>query len=206
MASGDTKLSICSDALIMLGEAPLASFDSSDASVVCDRLYEDIKVTTLAMYPWSFTLTKQKLTKASTSPVNEYKNQFRLPSDVYRISGVKAVFNSEQAGAAPMQGGWEILGDVLITNQEIIVIDYQRDVDESKLPKYFVQLLKYQLAWHFAETVTDQITKADYWRTIALGTTQENNRGGFFRTASNIDGSSKQNEVIQDFSLIQVRR
>ena len=38
MASGDTKLSICSDSLIMLGAAPLSSFsEGTDAAQVCDR-------------------------------------------------------------------------------------------------------------------------------------------------------------------------
>lgn len=205
MASGDTKLSICSDALVMLGEAPITTFEGSDVGTVCDRLYDDIKTTTLAMYPWSFSLKKAKLTKASQAPVNEYKYQYPLPSDIYRISGVRAVFDSDKTGVTPIVGGWEVMGDVLLTNFETVVIDYQTDPEEYKLPKYFVQLLKYMLAWHFAETVTDQITKAEYWRTIAAGTPAESMRGGFFRTACNIDGTTKQNEVIGDFSLIQVR-
>ena len=205
MATGDTKLSICSDALVMLGEAPITTFEGTDVGTVCDRLYDDIKTSTLAMYPWSFSLKKIALTKGSTAPINEYRNQYKLPSDVYRISGVRAVFDSDQAGAVPMIGGWEVMGDVLMTNAETVVIDYQTDTEEYKLPKYFVQLLKYMLTWHFAETVTDQITKAEYWRNIATGTPADAMRGGFFRVACNIDGTTKQNEVISDFSLIQVR-
>ena len=204
MASGDTKLSICSDALIMLGESPLTSFSGTDAGVVCDRLYDDIKKMTLAMYPWSFTISKLQLSKG-TAPVNEYKYAYNLPTNLQRISGVRAVFNSAQVGAQPIQGGWEILGKTLITNQETIVIDFQVEPEEFDLPSYFVQLLKYMMTWHIAETVTDQITKAEYWRQIAIGTVAENMRGGYFRVAANIDGSTKQNEVFADYSLIGVR-
>jgi len=204
MASGDTKLSICSDALIMLGEAPLTSFSGSDAGTVCDRLYDGIKISTLAMYPWSFTVTKLALSRG-TAPVNEYRYSYTLPTDLQRISGVRAVFNSSEVGAMPMQGGWEIQGNLLLSNEATIVIDYQFEPEEFQLPTYFVQLLKYMLAWHIAETVTDQITKAEYWRTIALGSPAENMRGGYFRVATNIDGSGKQNEAMSDFSLIQVR-
>jgi hypothetical protein len=204
MASGDTKLSICSDALIMLGESPLTSFSGTDAGVVCDRLYDDIKKMTLAMYPWSFTISKLQLSKG-TAPVNEYKYAYNLPTNLQRISGVRAVFNSAQVGAQPIQGGWEILGKTLITNQETIVIDFQVEPEEFDLPSYFVQLLKYMMTWHIAETVTDQITKAEYWRQIAVGTVAENMRGGYFRVAANIDGSTKQNEVFADYSLIGVR-
>ena len=77
MASGDTKLSICSDALIMLGESPLTSFSGTDAGVVCDRLYDDIKKMTLAMYPWSFTISKLQLSRG-TAPVNEYKYAYNF--------------------------------------------------------------------------------------------------------------------------------
>lgn len=204
MASGDTKLSICSDALIMLGESPLTSFSGTDAGVVCDRLYDDIKKMTLAMYPWSFTISKLQLSRG-TAPVNEYKYAYNLPTSLQRISGVRAVFNSAQVGAQPIQGGWEILGKTLITNQETIVIDFQVEPEEFDLPSYFVQLLKYMMTWHIAETVTDQITKAEYWRQIAVGTVAENMRGGYFRVAANIDGSTKQNEVFADYSLIGVR-
>lgn len=204
MASGDTKLSICSDALVMLGESPLTSFSGSDVGTVCDRLYKDIKVMTLAMYPWSFTINKVQLSRG-TAPINEYKYAYNLPTDTQRISGVRAVFNSTQTGAQPLQGGWEILGKTLITNQETIVIDYQFEPKEFDLPAYFIQLLKYMLTWHIAETVTDQITKAEYWRQIAVGTPAENMRGGYFRVAANIDGGTKQNEVFSDYALIEVR-
>ena len=61
------------------------------------------------------------------------------------------------------------------------------------------------LTWHIAETVTDQITKAEYWRQIAVGTVAENMRGGYFRVAANIDGGTKQNEVLTDYALVGVR-
>ena len=52
MASGDTKLSICSDALIMLGAAPLSSFsEGTDSAQITDRLYDDIRDSTLGMFP-----------------------------------------------------------------------------------------------------------------------------------------------------------
>ena len=46
MAQGDTKLSICSEALIMLGAAPLSSFATgTDEAQVADRLYDDVRDT-----------------------------------------------------------------------------------------------------------------------------------------------------------------
>ena len=44
MAAGDTSLSICSDALLMLGARPISSFsEGTDESNICDRLYPNSK-------------------------------------------------------------------------------------------------------------------------------------------------------------------
>ena len=40
MAAGDSALSVCSDALILLGAKPISSFtEGTDESSTCDRLY-----------------------------------------------------------------------------------------------------------------------------------------------------------------------
>ena len=73
------------------------------------------------------------------------------------------------------------------------------------MPAYFVQLLIYQMAWHLAEPVTDQTTKSEYWKTVALGTPLESLRGGYFRQATVIDGSGQSSQVLADYVLVDVR-
>lgn len=204
MASGDTKLSICSDALIMLGAAPLSSFsEGTDSAQITDRLYDDIRDSTLGMFPWTFSFKKTQLARTTSTPVNEFLYEYVLPGD--RINNVRAVFDSGSSGAKPIQYGWEIMQDKLLTSSEKIFVDYQFATPEGEMPTYFIQLLKYMMAWNIAETVTDQITKADYFRGIAMGTPSENMRGGFFRVATSIDSQNRQIEAIEDFSLIAVR-
>lgn len=203
MAAGDSALSICSDALLLLGAAPISSFnEGTDEANVCDRLYADVRDTTLQIYPWSFSFKKAQLARTINTPVNEWRYEYQLPSD--RIGPPRAAFTSGQVGARPFQE-WEIYGDKLLTNAESIYIDYQYSVGESNMPVWFVQLLKYQMAWHLAEPITDQVSKTDYWKTVALGTPGENNRGGFMRTAMNIDGQGNTPQAIEDYSLVAVR-
>jgi hypothetical protein len=205
MASGDTKLSICSDALIMLGASPLSSFsEGTDAAQICDRLYDDLKDSLIASYPWSWSFKKVQLARLTTTPVTEWKYEYALPGDT--LSGVRAVFNASSAGMRPIARGWEIIDNKLQTNEEDIWIDYQASPLEATLPTYFVQLLKYAMAAEIAETVTDQITKADYYERKAFGSPGENRRGGYMRVAMNIDGASKSVERIEDYSLIAVRQ
>tara|TARA_R100000231_G_scaffold28871_3_gene25651 strand:+ start:1094 stop:1711 length:618 start_codon:yes stop_codon:yes gene_type:complete len=205
MASGDTDVSICSQALLLLGANEITSFsDGTAPSAICNKLYPRVKSQTLGMYPWSFTLKKSQLSQLSSTPTNVYSKEYQLPTDMF-LGVPRAVFASTSTGNLPRITDYEIQGDKLLTNETTIVIDYQQLVAESAMPSYFVQMLVYQMAWHLAEPVTDQTTKSDYWKTVALGTPAENMRGGYFRQAINIDGAGQSKTVIADYLLTEVR-
>jgi hypothetical protein len=53
--------------------------------------------------------------------------------------------------------------------------------------------------------ITEQEAKTQYWQGVAVGSPAENGRGGFFRTATNIDGQGQPPQVIEDYSLVAVR-
>lgn len=203
MASGDTALKVCSDSLLLLGARPISSFnEGTDSSNLCDRLYTDIKRSTLQMYPWSFSMKKVQLARTVNTPVNEYKYEYVLPSDM--LGAIRKAYNSNAVGVDSFSD-WVIQGDKLLANAESIYIDYQYLVDEDKMPSYFIQLLKYMMAWHLSGPITDQESKLQYWQTVAVGSPGENNRGGFFRTASVIDGQGNTTQSFEDYSLIAVR-
>ena len=56
-----------------------------------------------------------------------------------------------------------------------------------------------------AEAVTDQISKAQYFPSLAVGSLSENMRGGMMRQAMQIDGGSKPVAGFQDFPLVTAR-
>ena len=99
------------------------------------------------------------------------------------VNGVpRKVFVSNNTNA-PNLTDYEIQGAELLSQEQTIYIDYQRDVDEQSIGIFFVQLLIYQMAWHLAEPVTDQTTKSEYWKNVALGTPLESLRGGYFKSS-----------------------
>lgn len=204
MAAGDSDLSICSDALILLGAAPISSFtEGTDSAQACDRLYPDLRDSLLATYEWTWSVKKTQLARLSTAPTNEWTYAYQLPGDM--LSGVIAVFETSSAYQQPIRYGWEIYGDQLFTNLETVYIDYQATVTESKMPNYFVRLLRTAMAAELGMVVTDQLNKADYFRQLAYGTPGENGRGGLYRDAMNIDSRGSSPPVIEDYSLIDVR-
>lgn len=204
MATGDTDVSICSDALILLGAAPITSFtDGTDAAQACDRLYPDLKNSIISSYVWSWSLKKSQIAKLSTPPINEWQYAYQLPGDM--LSGVLAVFESNGTTERSRRYGWEIYGEQLYTNMDTVYIDYQSTVSENKMPHYFVRLLRTAMAAELAIVITDQATKSDYFRNQAYGSPGENGRGGLMREAMNIDARGQSTQIVEDYSLIEVR-
>jgi len=203
MAAGDTKLSICSDALIMLGATPLSSFATgTDEAQVAYRLYDDVRDTLLMQYPFSWTLKKVKLAQLADAPINEWKYKYQLPGDI--LGNPRAVFNTSSVGGRPVRD-FEIYAGGVYTNLEEVWIDYQFRPEPAIFPPYFVRLLRTALAAEFAEPITDQITKAEYYHGKAYGSPSENMRGGLMRVAINIDGASQPSQNIQEFPIADIR-
>jgi len=203
MSAGDTKLSICSDALIMLGASPLSSFsDGTDEAQIADRLYDDIRDTLLMQYAYSWSIKKVKLARLADAPINEWKYKYQLPGDM--LGNPKAVFITSAVGGVPARN-FEIYALGLYTNYEDVWIDYQYRPEPASFPPYFARLLKYALAAEFAEPITDQASKADYYHARAYGSPSDNMRGGLVRVAINIDGSDRPPQTIQEFPLTDVR-
>ena len=204
MASTDTDVSICSQALLLLGSTSISSFsDGTAPASIAQVIYPKVKAQTLGMYPWSFSLTKTQLARSASTPLSYWQYGYALPSDM--VNGVpRKVFVSNNTNA-PNLTDYEIQGAELLSQEQTIFIDYQRDVNEQSMPAYFVQLLIYKVAWHLAEPVTDQTTKSEYWKTVALGTPLESLRGGYFRQATAIDGSGQSSQVLADYVLVDVR-
>jgi len=208
MAAGDTKLTICNDALLMLGAAEMTSFtEGTDSAKICDRLYDDLKKYILSIYPWSFAKKKVQLARTSDTPTTEWQYAYALPADI--IGTPKALFQTSTAGALP-QTEFELYyidQQRLLTNYDTVFIDYVADVDESRFPEFFVYMLRHALAADFAEPLTDQITKADYFRALAFGTPAENGRGGLFRQCTQADAQGQRSQQLgnNSFDLIEVR-
>ena len=105
LTAGDTGVSICSDALLLIGAKAISSFnDGTDASSVCDRLYPDIRDFTLVMYPWSFGMKKVQLAQLITTPNSVWKYEYQLPGD--KLANPRAVYKSANSGS-PVQKEWD---------------------------------------------------------------------------------------------------
>ena len=168
MAAGDTDVTT-NKALLFLRRNNNPFADGTPQASISKQLYKEVKLSTLGMYRWSFTIAKQQLARDTVTPNSEWTYQYLLPNDM--VTGVPEAVRLQLLQEEPTtklgnksELNWWI--SVLMTESTEIHIDYQKIISEGSMPTYFVTLLAYQLAWHMAEAITDQTTKAEYWRTL----------------------------------------
>ena len=102
---------------------------------------------------------------------------------------------------------WEIAQvcegySVLMTRYQVH-IDYQEAVSEGGMPNALS--ITGLSGTRICRNLTDQTTKSEYWRTIALGTPAEGQRGGYFRQAASIDSGGQTPSVVGDYLLTDIR-
>lgn len=179
-----SDVKICSDALLLLGEESINSFDQDVSRArICGDIYPEYIKSLLSRYPWKFTLKKQQLSRLTTAPLNKWKYAYQLPSDLLVL---RAIYNSDGT-SIPYMTEYEKFGETIHTDYEAVYIDYQYQVAEEDFPYYFVELAKKAMASQIAMTITDDRALADIKRTEAFGTLSDNWQGGEFGVAKRID-------------------
>jgi len=192
-----TKEELCNQAFTLLGAGQLISFDDgTNEGDIAAALYGSVRDSVLTSYVWRCTRKKAALSRFSAGPANEWRYRFQLPSDM--LDGPRAVFISDRVGATPIAEFEIFHSRELYADQPEVWIDYMIRPDINDWPPYLYSLMQYALAAEFAEPATDQTSKADYWRTVAWGGPTEGGKGGYSRTARNLDAQGQQVQQIRD--------
>jgi hypothetical protein len=81
-----TAVSICSNALMMLGKSPIASLtDENDRAQYCANLYPMLRDSLLRKHFWNCAIKRVLLSPLSQAPAYGYTAQFQLPGDFLRL-------------------------------------------------------------------------------------------------------------------------
>jgi len=81
-----TGVSICSNALVMLGAKTINDFNEPvDRAKIAANLYPTIRDSLLRTHPWNCTIKRVLLAPDATPPAFGYANQFELPADFLRV-------------------------------------------------------------------------------------------------------------------------
>lgn len=150
MAGSTSKIQISSNALILIGHPPIASFEEPGAGAqAAANLYEQSYLNMLTMYRWRFATKRAELNRLAQAPDNGFQYQYQLPHDlIYLIK-------------KDLDTPYEIYGDKLYTDDTIVKVDYTYRVDEDKLPAYFIKAFEFFMAMQFSIPVTGNSTRAN---------------------------------------------
>lgn len=145
-----TDIGMSSNALILIGDNPISSFtEPGFGATAAANLYQNTYESVIAEHPWTFALKEQKLSKLSQIPDPEtnYSKAFQIPVDVVRIWAVFPHSN------------YTIVGSILYSNQNELLMRYNHKPAEAALPPHFVKALEYRLAADFSVSVTEDLAK-----------------------------------------------
>jgi hypothetical protein len=85
-----TGVSICSNALLMLGAQTINDFDEPvDRAKIASNLYPTVRDDLLRDHPWNCTIKRIVLAPDATPPAFGYDQQFELPADCLRVLEVR---------------------------------------------------------------------------------------------------------------------
>ncbi len=80
-----TAVSICSNALVMLGDKPINSLsEDSDRARTAANLWPDVRDFVLRSHPWNCAIKRATLSPQVTPPAFDFSYSFLLPSDWLR--------------------------------------------------------------------------------------------------------------------------
>lgn len=202
-----SDIDVCSNALAILGEGPISSFDdqTSPHSNTCSIRYPMLRDSILSGYPWKFTITQALLSKKVTTPEVRYKYIHSLPPDRVNNS-VIALYRTDNTYETPFNE-FIIQGDEVHSNESVIYIDYQKaNVPESEWPTYFVDFMAHALATDLAMSVTKKIGIKQEMERTTYGARGRGSNGGLEAKTQSLDAkSSPANNRLHDFPLVTAR-
>lgn len=197
-----SKFDICSSALVELGEDTIASFiANTPSSKICGQIYPEYIKYLQSIHPWNFNFKKQQLARLVATPLNEWKYQYELPADMLILH---AVYNSSNNNDIP-DTRYEIFGSTIMTNEELVYIDYQYQVDEADFPPYFTEFVIKAVASKLARPITDDDNIVQYKKVEAFGSGSDNLNGGEFGMAKKLDSLQNPSTFIRADALAAAR-
>lgn len=188
-----TKEQICSNALMLLGDKAIATFDEATArAALCANLYPIAKAAILRAHPWNCAQRRVQLAPLAQTPAFDWRFQFALPGDFLR----------------PVQVGYDwtagedylLEGNRLLANTNVLPLVYVADITESSFDSLLVDLMVKRMQVDLCYPITKSTSlreslKEDFYR---RGT-------GVLAQAKAVDGQENPPESWGDSPFISVR-
>jgi hypothetical protein len=177
MVSSALSVTLCSQALVMVGADPITSIeDATREAVICNALYEPMATAALCAYPWRFAMAQRLLARVTDAPLARYDAGYQIPADCLMVRAVTCL-------DAVLE--YEIYNDLIFLDAgetDEIILDYLYRADEANWSPLFRLALSQDLAASFAVALAEDEKKQAAFATLAMTT---------WKRARQADGQSR---------------
>lgn len=186
-----TGVSICSNALLMLGAQTINSFDdanSIDRAKLCANLYPTTRDKVLRSHPWNCAIKRILLAPDASPPAFGWAYQFQLPTDCLRVLEV-------DVGGA--QADYLIEGRSILADEASVGLRYVfANNVENTWDSLLVEIVTLAMAARLAYPVT---------QSAAMEQSRMQELEMAMRRARAVDGQEDPPQTFGDFPLLQAR-
>lgn len=184
-----TDVSICSNALLMLGAQPINDLaENSDRARLASNLYHQERDALIREYPWNCCITRVALSPDSTLPAFDWNYQFTLPADFVKVLAV---------GELGAEREFRIEGRKLLSDDNPCKLRYIfRNTNPATWDDGLVRVLTLRMASAMAYGITQS---ASLQQSIAQQAEMA------LKRAKAVDGQDDTPETMGDFHLLRAR-
>lgn len=187
--SNASSISICSNALVLLGADTISSFsDGTDRANALANLYPFSREEVLRAHPWNCATRRAILPPMSTPPLFDFQYAFQLPGDWLRTI---------QVGKLDCPIEYTIEGKQILCDVSALPFVYVwRNETESSWDASLVSVMTYYMKAAMAYWVTQSSTQAQTAAQEFLTVLKQ---------AKSINGQDEGPQTLGDFPLLQAR-
>jgi hypothetical protein len=180
-----TPVSICSNALLMLGDSPISSLDQgTPAADRCNNLYPVVKLAVLRSHPWNCATQRVILSPTPTPPAFDWTYQFLKPALWLRTL---------QVGLSQCPEPYRSEGDYILANTATLRLVYVSDIDENLMDSMLIQAMQMSMAAVLAYPTTASTSLKD---SMAADVDR------FMKQVRAVDGQDDPSESLSDELLL----
>lgn len=152
-----SSVSICSNALLMLGAKPISSLsEKGDHPRLCSNLYPSVRDDVLRLHPWNCATKRVILAPLATPPDFDFTQQFQLPPDWLRTI---------QAGRKGESIPYRSEGQKILASVNALPLVYCfRNTVETSWSVNLIHIMELAMAAKMAYAVTSSASMRDSMR------------------------------------------
>lgn len=184
-----SKVSICSNALLMLGAQTINSLtEGTDRALLAANLYDSTRDDVLRSHPWNCAVKRVILPPEAAAPAFGYSASFLLPADWLRTL---------QVGEDGYELDYKTEGGRILADTNALPLRYVfRNDQESTWDAMLVKAMELRMAAEMAYAITSSASMADM---------HHNKLQQHMKQARAVDGMDDPPQELGDYPLLQSR-